>query len=539
MKLRIKIGVACLLVLSSIPAYLGAENQIPWDPSKPVKLGAGIDLALFGMPKRECLNYQASFETAGAASTSAEINILDSFESLIDDLNYGVDYSVGSKAEWAKIKAGGKTTIQHKFERFRSKSRSSLHIVVKASADFGKYLAENYELKGDFKKNIDDGEFAKFAAACGTHMIVGQRRQSQVALVITISNLTEDTKRLISNAYSNKASFSGGMDGLAVAAESDLKATWSELIKTAKRYGKISASIESTGDKGIKVLEVLAPALIGDLKTIVDKLAAYAGQFDQISSAVTHYLLLNNSVFGAPIPDVDYDSLVIVNGLFNKIVKIDDAITSLEELEKSQPQIFKSYYSADLQTLKVVRDTIVSRIESCLRLSNCQDYKDILPSFHPLDDFIIEDSLFAECEYDLYPTILADGTKSSTKILGNIRIYLSGNIRMPSEVQFKAAKVYAVVDDGIKQVKTFNGLTVRYPKAVQSGLVATIENFRFDTSKYVVVDGNNTTIKRDLLIDARTNALESNYIIIAKLKNSAIVTDYLRYPVVDDCPVVR
>ena len=159
----LKLVVILLTLFFSVKASaVVTESQYPYDPTKPLKMGNGIDLSNFGEAKIECLTYETEFETEGNNEVKAEINIITTYEKLSNTLNLSKSRKLTADVSWTSYKANGEFSSNYKYSDFKKNENSSIFIVANVFTDWGKKVAKNYKLKNNLKTLIDNNEFEKF-----------------------------------------------------------------------------------------------------------------------------------------------------------------------------------------------------------------------------------------------------------------------------------------------------------------------------------------------------------------------------------------
>jgi hypothetical protein len=533
------VNLLIIVLFSFVSLISFAESEIAWDPSKPIKIGSGVDLRFFGEALNECLEYDTEFETLGANSTTSEIKVVDNYEELINELKYGVDIEISTKAEWASYKANDTFKVKHELDNYKKSENHTLNILVHIKADYGKRLAKNYKLKNNFQSLVDKKDFSSFVKSCGTHIVVGERRQSQVALVLSISELTKDSKRIIKNSYEQNGGFSGNIKGVDVSINSKTSIKWSELIKRASKYGSVTASIKSSGGVGISELEKLAPAMVGDLPLIMTKLSEYSSTFSQETSAITHYLLISTKSFGVTQEPVDFHSFYTMRGLIKKLLSLESLISELEIIKAAAPHIFQKHYKDDYVYYKSVKSTISSFVDKCLDENECKDYDKNISNFNSLNDFIIDENLSTLCSYRQFETTLTDGTKKSLNVLANVRVYVEGKLRMYEDIKLDSSKPYYLTDNGDITATPFRGLKVGNKEEITSDVFSSISNTPIDLNRIIDTSTSVSSLNKNKLMKIKDEIDSRSYFIEVRLKNGAVLRDYLGYANFDKCPITK
>ena len=532
--------LAFLLTLSLTNAAANVtDSQFPFDASKPLKVGQGLDLTKFGAPRQECLNFELEFETAGAINTKVDTEILTTYEELSNTLNIDESRSVSADVSWAKYKAKGSFSTESKFSDFKRNESSSIFLVVNVFTEWGKRQAKNISLKNEFRALISDGKHDEFKQQCGTHLIIAERRKSQISLLIQISNLTEDSKKIVEKKLKNAIEASGPIKKVDVKVNAESKKSWSNTFKSSKKYGDISVKIFSKGAIGLSEVEDLSPALSEDLPSLLKQLSQYASKFTQNSSAISHYLMLNNTSFGLDQPMVNFEKLNILAYLFDSLEEIDFRINELNKIRDNYPEIFELLYVDSEKKHAKYKKYLAGSIEECIQVDSCPKRTKKPPKFHPINDFLVEDEIKVDCTYANISTINANGKSDDIRVLSNIRLFAEGKIRMPGYLQYSTAVIRAIGGAGSESTPLYNPPTVKDPDKRISKFFTTVDNHIFNLDQLTSKKGGVLSIDSDSFRDKVLSIQETAYVIEIKLKDGTSLLDYLGYPLIENCPIKK
>ena len=522
--------------------FVGAEarvtdSQFPYDATKPLKIGQGLDLNKFGSPRQECLNYELEFETEGAIDTKVDLEIVTTYEELSNTLNIDESRSISADVSWAAYKANGSFSGDSKFSDFRKNQSSSIFVVFNVFSEWGKRQAKNFNLKDEFKALLSEGKHDEFYQRCGTHLIIAERRKSQISLLIGISNLTEDSKRIVEKKLRTEIGAKGQINGVNANVSEKTKKDWSNTIETSQKYGDISVKIFSKGANGLSEGEKLSPALSEDLPSLLKRLSDYASKFTQQSSAISNYLILSNTAFGLDQPMVNFEKLNLLPKLFDNLEEIDYRISELNKIRDDYPEIFNLLYINTEEEQVEYKQYLERVIEECLKVDLCPKRLKRAPMFHPLNDFLVEDKIKADCSYENYTTLNASGKSEDIRVLSNIRLFAEGKMRMPSYLQFSTAIIRAIGDSGAESTPQFNSPTVKDKEKSISKFYTTVDNHVFDHKDLVIKKDGVLSINSAAIREKLLSIQDTSYVVEAKLKDGNRLLDYLGFPVIEDCPI--
>jgi len=529
LKIQTKICVFILCLNVFLNVY--AQSELEFSPSIPITLGSGIDLRFLPEAKKQCISFTPKFETTGAQSTEIKIKVIDRYTELVKEVNYGLNYSFASKASWSSYKVSNSWNISHEYEDSLKEKNENLYLIVNAEVDFGRRFASNYALKKDVKEVIKSGNAIGYIKQCGTHTVIGERRKSTVSLVIEISKLNKDTKRIIKNQLQMNSKLGGNIYGVDAEVSDEFKGSWSETINKISRYGTLTASLVSSGGTGITEIENIAPALVYNLDIMMQKISKYSKGFSKENSAISHFILLNNETFGVTISSVNLDSYNSLKSQLELLFRIDGIKESLEEIKKNQLEIFKKYYSPVYAQVKLFRGSLVSNIDNCFSSEKCKVLQEPDFDIYHLNDFIVDEVLVAKCNYVEERTLNKNST-SNKKILTEIVISLDGKIRMPEDIQLSNATIYEIEGNNSRIINKKSSFRLRDEKEDVTDIIGRI-------ASYSTLKANTSYDVNDELVNsinkAKRRVANLSFIFETRLINGTLVQDYIGMPVFEEC----
>jgi hypothetical protein len=200
-------ALLCVLVSACIQfgeTYAAGADElrslsIPYSPMAGIAVGSGVDIDLVNQQRFTCLDFQGTdvrwLDGDGAIATNASVDLVTDYESLAKTLDLEVDYKSKADVGLAKLKAGAEVNLNVKYSDFAKDEARSLALVFSAKSDYGRQGLQPFHLQQEFQQLISDQKYDDFRKRCGTHSIVAVRRQSAVAVVVMISELTHSAKK--------------------------------------------------------------------------------------------------------------------------------------------------------------------------------------------------------------------------------------------------------------------------------------------------------------------------------------------------------
>jgi hypothetical protein len=192
------------MLLSSSTMFGQGIDTFYYHPDSPVSLGNGVTKNFPLTQHRRCIerpmadangNVAVPIDSNGATSVKFYVDFAKDTKELQRSLNMAAQ--IAAHIKFGKIFNPG-LGVDAKSEKSYSLNETSIALVIKAEADYGRYEFNDYELKGDFQMLLDQEEHAKFAKICGTHFVIRERRVGLVSAIIKVEDLTEEEKKELS-----------------------------------------------------------------------------------------------------------------------------------------------------------------------------------------------------------------------------------------------------------------------------------------------------------------------------------------------------
>jgi hypothetical protein len=212
-----------LIITSFLPGLLFSQNYSS-SPSlqyheglTAVRLGGGIDASFPLKYRTDCLNDNTAYDpdlsaTGGgagsdqtnhaAAETTFDIEFVQSTEEIHELLNISGVIAGHMKFATKKIpKFGADLKLDGSKENSKIISETTMKLVVKMKANYGRQMTKSDELKPEYQALLDAGDYEKFERRCGTHFVKWQRREGMVSAIFTVDNLTNEQKSQLKMAF--------------------------------------------------------------------------------------------------------------------------------------------------------------------------------------------------------------------------------------------------------------------------------------------------------------------------------------------------
>lgn len=525
----------------------GVET-LPYSARGASTLGDSININAPGATLGPCIAFAAqniTWDTEGALQTKATLKIL----SASDKEKRDVDLSLGYQTT-AKIKAGV-FSGESEFEwtgtssTMRESESTSLSLAFTAASDYGRRLLTQFSLTPEME-NLRKVDPEAFVARCGTHFLRGERRYSDVSLVIQISGMSRQGKDALETKL--KTMIGGGVvyEGLDTSAKSTLTASYKKIVEWSQRSATVEARLTAEGGPGIDAASALARATSPtDLAALGDIVSTVAKGFTQGNSTIRNYILLPNTNLGGQPVSYDVDRIVKIGRLTRQLISVNDALAQIKEYQKNIPDIFEKYFVDQDRRLRVTKAELVQRINQCAANGACSvTDSELTRDFVPLETLFSNASLKTVCTYQKADHFLTvPNGVVSPDVLEAISIEIRGDIPHYDAVDFTSLKIFKMAKDFVVEDVTpgFSKLSFSQPRGTTREAFGTLythnlkpkDLIRYDTTnRAVVIDAIELTERRDQVLSAMFN-------MEAKGPSSRPITFSAGFPDRQGCPLIR
>ena len=424
-----------------------SEITIPYSSSASRTIGDGVNIEFPDAALGRCVDYQpgdVQWDTnGGAISSDGVIDIVSNYskDKEEDDLDLGFKTT-------AKVAAGvltGNTSLDAslKTTKVRDNEDRSVTIEFRSYADYGRRMIENYKSKPGMPSPTPENP--GFRSTCGTHFIRGQRRSSELAILVEITTASRSGKDALTAALNR--TIGGGVTLKAVSASgtATLNATYKSIIDFVRTSGDVHIEYRARGGPGIKAAgessKIVDPSDIVKLSQIA---ANVSGQFDQNNSGITGYVLQSNTALGAPAYTFDLDRVRKIGALTRALIKVNNASTRYDTLRRQNQAIYNRYFADQAQTLTALKASLVDKIKTCASGGECLPIRgELLDNFVFLEDMFKSAKITLSCQYqnakDILPT--GSGTSNNPQILEAMSINIEGVVDHYDLVDFTSLKI--------------------------------------------------------------------------------------------------
>ena len=522
---------------------------VPYSAGGNRTLGDAVNIVFPHEAIGRCVSYDAAdvkWDTGGAISSIGTVEIAQVSNEEKRTTNVSLGYQASAKAKAGILSANSKFDTSISTESFSHDADNSITLVFSASADYGRRMIEDYALKSSVPDPKVDPE--SFRKACGTHFIRGQRRTSDLTIMVRITSATRAGKDALTLRLSQ--TLGGGVSLKAVTGEAGatFTSTYGSILEYARKTGSIGIEYNATGGPGISAAGASAKAVDPtDFTKLGEIASSVSSLFTQENSNVVEYILQSNTAFGADPEQFDIERIETIGEMTRHLLMLNDARGRYQELADSDPGVFKDYFSDYSRVVDIARADVVGRIQVCAAGGECvKPDDDALSSLHFLEKMFLEAEVSISCQYQpasgILPIVFSPAVVP--QVLESISINVRGVTPTPDLVDFSSSQVVRLTPEMlIEDVSTgFSGFAISdldekgqatvfgtvYSKNI---LPASALSFDAQQGRYVV-DNSELQRRRDAVLD-------SAYSIFAPGPNGLKVAFDVGFPPRQDCPISK
>lgn len=543
--------VAVALCSCSLPASAQDPSTIivPYSSSSNRTLGDAVNIAFPYNPLGRCVSYQTAdlvWDAGGAISSEGKIDIVLVDEDEKRTTNIGLGLQTSGKIKYGAFSANSSFDADLTTESFRYNQAKTVTLKFTASADYGRRIIQNYS--ADSKAPSPTSDLIKYREICGTHFIRGERRASDLTILIKIGTSSQSSKDALTATL--KKTIGGGVSLKAVSGEagSTFTASYKSIIEYAKKAGTVSVDYRAHGGPGIQAAGVATKAIDpSDFAKLSDVASNVSSLFDQNNSGITGYVLQANTALGAPGVSFDVARIEQVGALTRKLLMLNDAASRYDDIKTKNPAAYDKYFQTYGKLVNVARSELVQLINSCAAGGSCAPpAKDILQEMSFLEDMFAKADVSLSCQYQPATSLLPVISTPTIDplVLESVSINLTGTSYHPDLIDFTSTNVIKLgVDNMIEDVTArFSGFALSQPtkdnhkrvfgtlyaENIKSATAMTYDN---ETRKYIIDAGE--------LQRRRDSILGSAFSVFAPGPSGVKISHDIGFPPRDNCPLIR
>jgi len=522
---------------------------VPYSSGSNRTLGDAVNIAFPYDPVGRCITYQSDdlkWDTAGAISTDGKVSIEaeSSDEKRTTDVALG--YQANGNVKFGVFNANTKLDTEFTSESFREDAANTITLKFIASADYGRRMIENYRLDAAAPNPATDLD--EFRSKCGTHFIRGERRSSELTILVRLKTTSQNGKDALKLRL--EQTLGGGVSLAAVTGEAGttFTGTYKSIIEYVKKAGEVTVEYRAHGGPGISAAGAAAKIVDpSDFTKLSETANGVAASFTQDNASITGYVLQSDTALGAPPATFDSARMEDIGRLTRRLLMLGDAAERYAMLKSKYPQIFDRYFGSYSTKVDVARAELVDLIKLCASGGSCMPPKDdILNSLHFLEEMFVSAEATISCQYqpaDKYLPVVGSPSEVP-RVLESISINLHGLSHNPDLIDFSSAHILRLSSamELSDETNGFSGFALSQPNADKEKKVfgtiystnlhpASVLKYDASIGKYIV-DAGEMQRRRDQVLD-------SAYSVYAPGPNGVKVSYDIGFPPRQDCPVVQ
>jgi hypothetical protein len=522
---------------------------VPYSSSSNRTLGDAVNIAFPYNPLGRCVSYQAAdlvWDTGGAISSEGKFDIALVEAEEKRTTNIGLGLQTAGKIKYGAFNANSSFDANFTKESFRHNQAKTITLKFTASADHGRRMIQNY--KADSTAPLPAPDLVKYREICGTHFIRGERRASDLTILIRISTSSQTGKDALTTTL--KKTIGGGVSLKAVSGEAGATFTTSykSIIEYAKKAGDVSVDYRAHGGPGIAAAgtaaKVIDPADFPKLSEIASNVS---NLFNQDNSGITGYVLHANTALGAPEISFDLARIEQIGALTRKLMMLNDATTRYDEVKAKNAAAYDKYFQKYGNIVNVARAELVQLINTCAAGGSCvPPAKDILQELNFLEDMFAKADVSLSCQYQPASSIrpVLSTPTVDPLVLESLSINVMGTSHHPDLIDFTSTNVIKLgVDNVIEDVTPrFSGFELSPPtKENQRRVFGTVYAENINPATAITYDNEARKFGIDTgdLQRRRDSILGSAFSIFAPGPNGLKISHDIGFPPRDNCPVIR
>ena len=386
-----KLKIYLLIPIITLFASTVYSDWEPYHPKIPIKLGHSFDSDFPGDVKRNALIIKDRILLSDGISVAPPSESLNFDMKVVDSSSELLKYmgiSASLEAKYAAYKGKASFSFQEDFEFHERSIVWCLYAKSSYPGEFLKTEEPNISLTNDAKKMLSsqslasEPDYYKFKKIYGTKYISGIKRGNRIYVLVNITNVSDEHKKLIKGAV--EGSWKGGPNKLS------FKTQMSKYIEEARKRESLKISVETTGGFAADLAD-LVNVNIADfdkLREIMKKYFKDNFKYDRavpVAYTTSSLIALAGKIdpFEEKMPEKD---MALVS-LYDKKQKVLNQIKKLNQIET-----FKKAYNYNHNLLvnkKEIRKKLRTHLENITKIQ-----KSCLMYF-PKQGFDL-----SKCEYD-------------------------------------------------------------------------------------------------------------------------------------------
>lgn len=535
-------------LLSGSPSFadytsaLGTLSKTSFNRDSQLAIGDTLDVLDASLPKERCVEFKPDDvkpDTTGAVKTNISVKYMKNFSDFENTLNISWSAEAHSSANLADI-VSGSTTLRNfgNFENYLKRQEESAMIVIEASALHGRDFINNWQLKDEYKQLISAGNYIEFRRRCGTHFVRGWNRESGLIIRISLSNINNEARTAIAATISSAAEGKVGIDDLSGAAKASMTTSLADTLKLASKLGNYHADAEAIGGYGIETISPLLSNLGANqqIDKVLDAIVAKAKDFSYNNSAPDEFILVPFPQLSAENVGFNAENYKKLGEIYKALVIVDQRLGLYDEYKTANNAIWSKYFRVSSDSVKVLRDTLVSAYVACRDVGQCDVDIPTKMDGLILSDLFADGQLYAKCAYSYVHEDIVNGEPAENfNYLSSISIVWKSKFNFYPEIDWNSGEII-VIDPEFNLTQTsFDPVAAQgvYPNSPDSGTIF-MEAYRKSISQDEFIRDGKFSV--DAIRDLRSRMGQSTYVARYRTQGGQEVEETLGRPSFANCP---
>lgn len=525
-----------------------SEITIPYSSSGSQTLGDAVNIEFPAVALGRCVDYQegdVKWDTNGAISSDGVIDIISDYSKEQQEADIDLGYKTTAKVAAGVFNADSTLDASFKSTKVRDSEDRSVTIEFRSYADYGRRMIENYKPKPGSPS--PSGDLTGYRSVCGTHFIRGQRRLSELTIMVEIKTSTKSGKDALTAALNQTIGGGVSLKAINASGTATLNASYKSIIDFAQASGDVHVEYRARGGPGIKAAgessKIVDPTDIVKLSQIASNVAAL---FDQNNSSITGYVLQSDTALGAPAYTFDVDRVRKIGTLTRALIKVNNAASRYADLKAKNPNAYTKYFAPQDSALVALKASLVDKVKACASGAACTEISgDILENFAFLEDMFQNPVVSISCQYQPARDLLPAGANASNNplVLESISINLKASVDHYDLIDFTSLKIERLNPEFELSDVTgaFSGFAFSAPRNNSRRANGTIfsSNLRPQEALKYDASSNQYSIDQVELTRRREQILGSVFSLSAAGPSGYKISYDTGYPSRQDCPLIQ
>lgn len=388
-------------------------------------LGAGYDAVLGEVRVPSCIEVKKISTSCpdnicgSLQDTKLKADFATGFRQIHEVLDYDLSMDTSFAAKFEVFGGEGKSHMDFAKSGDKLTTEQNTQYVISAEKFFSSAFLDQYELRPQFKKMLDDGDYGDFREACGTHFVAAQTREGMGTLLFSADFIDKQTKDLFKTHFMSefKGSFFNAIEG-----DAKLSANLKFSKEIIEKSGDVNFVFRGRGGDDTKTKLLSSTGVVREFGPLLDQFQAYLNSITAENSAIGKNYMSSYRVFEAEIPrEFSSDTQVaFLEQILYMRMDISDYVDKVNEnIELAEPvatlsddyvpalkQILARLQSQDIRLSEMAKSCI-SDDTKCIN-SQLPAAVDLTKTFF-LGDLIVGAEITPACQYK-------DGDLSVVKI---------------------------------------------------------------------------------------------------------------------------